>query len=464
MTEVALAPLLNRVEELSRLKRAWAEARKGKPQLVVLWGRRRVGKTFLLSHFLRGKRGVLFGATQQSESVELARLYDTAARDLGPGVTDLAGGGFASWEAALRFFAAQAAEKPLALVLDEVPYLLQSTPALPSIVQHVWDHLGPGTKLVIVLTGSAIATVEGFMAAGAPLRGRPTERLRLEPLDPWSARTFLPRLSAERFVEAYAACGGYPLHLLAWDSDASTAENLLRLAGTPGGILLEDAASILREELPDVGGYPRVLAAIGRGLTRFSEIASAASQRIERPLEVLLEAGFIDKALPIGAPKGARADYEVRDPYILFWFGVLYADRGLIEGGQGRAVLTRVQPRFDSHVGRVFEEMARGHARRLVARGRLPRDMVVGRWWASTGPQCEIDVLGLRGSRAALVGEARWQRAPLSVRELRTLKSKAERLPELAEEPTYAFWSRGGASKALSEASILSFDVEVMLD
>jgi len=461
---VNLGPLLDRDEERSRLEDAWSEASKGRPQLVMLWGRRRVGKTFLLSHFLEGKTGVLFSATQQSERVELDRLFDAVGRDLGTEVADASGGGFASWEAALKFLAGQAVKEPLVLALDEAPYLLEGTPALPSIVQSVWDHLRPGTKLLLVLTGSAISVVEGWMAAKAPLRGRPTLRVRLDPLDPWAARAFLPRLAPVQFVEAYAACGGYPLHLLDWDTKTTTSENLLRLAGSPGGILLEDAAGILREELPSIGGYSRVMAAVGRGLTRFSEIANAADQRIERPLEILVESGFVQKALPIGAPKGARADYEIVDPYIRFWFSVLYADRGLIEGGQGAAVMERARPRFETHVGRVFEEIARGHARRLVARGELPKDMVVGRWWASTGTPCEIDVLGLRGSRTELLGEARWQKAPVGARELEALIRKSERVPSLVAEPIYAFWSRSGGTKAIERASTRVYDVKAMLE
>lgn len=458
-----LAPLRDRGGELSRLQQVWREAKKGRPQLVVLWGRRRVGKTFLLSHFLHGKRSVLFSATQQSERIELQRLFDAVARDLGRDVADASGGRFESWEAALRFLASQAASKPVVLALDEAPYLLEGTPALPSIVQTVWDHLRPRTKLLIILSGSAVGVVEGWMAPGAPLRGRPTLRMRLDPLDPWAARSFLPDIAPARFVEAYAACGGYPLHLLAWDPKSTSRENLLRLAGSPGGILLEDAAGILREELPAAGGYSRILAAIGRGLTRFSEIASAADQRIERPLEILVEAGFVQKALPVGAPKGARADYEILDPYLRFWFSVLYADRGLIEGGQGAAVMERAHPRFETHVGRVFEEMARGHAKRLVASGELPKDIVFGRWWASSGPPCEVDVLGLRGSRTFLLGEARWQTAPVSVRELEALIRKSERVPTLVEQPVYAFWSRSGGAKGLETGSVRVFDVRSML-
>lgn len=456
--------LIDRATESAALERAWSEAATGRPQLVVVWGRRRVGKTFLLSEFVPGKRAVFFGATQQSETVELARLMDAVRRNLGDHVADLAGGQFGSWEAALRFFAALAAEEPLAVVLDEVPYLARSTPGFASIIQVVWDHLRPGTRLMLAITGSAVRPMEHMLGAGTALRGRPTLQLRLDPLDPLAARAFLPQLTPARFMEAYAACGGYPLHLLAWDEQANTSENLLALAASPGGMLLEDAAGMLREELSDVGGYSRVLGAIGRGRTRYSAIASEAQQRIEHPLDVLVAAGFIRKALPVGAPRGARPDYEIDDPYLAFWFGVLYSSLPDIEARQGQAVLARVDPLWQRHLGAVFEEAARTHARRLVARGELPSDLVVGRWWASSGEPCEVDVLGLLAGQTHLLGEARWQQRPLGGRDLEALRRKVTRVPQPAGAPVYALWGRAGVSPEVTRGGGLGFDVKDVLE
>lgn len=451
---------LNREVELARLEEAWRQASSGDPQLVVLWGRRRVGKTFLLSQFARRKRALFFGATQQAEQVELLRLMDAVRRDLGDRAVDLSGGQFASWEAALRLLAAEAADKPLVAILDEVPYLTTSTPGFPSIVQVVWDHLAPGTKLMLVLTGSAVGIIEEMLGAGGALRGRPTKTMRVEPFDLAASRLFLPNLDPVSLIEAYSACGGYPLHLNQWDEVASTEANLLRLAGSVGGILLEDASVILREELPDAAGYSKILAAIGRGRTRFSEIASDAAQRIEHPLEVLTRAGFLRKSLPLGAPKGARASaYEIADPYLAFWFGVLYSDIPQIEADQGSQVLKAKKPLWVRHLGWVFEELARSHARRLVARGELPSNMIVGRWWTTTGEQVEVDVLGLVERKTKLLGEARWQRKPFGRSDLAELKKKLAWVPDPDSDPVFALWSRGGVGKDLSQ-DVLGFGPE----
>jgi AAA+ ATPase superfamily predicted ATPase len=406
---------------------------------------------------------VFFGATQQAQGVELSRLADAVRRDLGDQAADLAGGSFASWEAALRFFAAVAREQPLVVVLDEVPYLTASTPGFASVVQAVWDHLPAGTQLTLVLCGSAIGMMEAMIGAGGALRGRPTLTMRLSPIEPVPARAFLGELEPAAFLEAYAACGGYPLHLRAWDQHASCEANLLRLAGAPGGILLEDAESMLAEELTHAGGYARVLAAIGRGRTRYAQIASESDQRIERPLEILMRAGLISKRLPVGAPRGARASYEIADPYLAFWFSVLYSDIPQIDAGQGRAVLNRKNPSWQRHLGAVFEDVARAHARRLATRGELPSDLVIDRWWATSGEPCEVDVLGIRGTRSLLLGEARWQSRPLGARELAQLQAKASRVPRAVESPIFALWGRGGIDDAIRSKTVLGFDARDML-
>ena len=455
-----LAPLVNRGAELHRLNEAWQRATEGVPQLLVVWGRRRVGKTFLLSHFAEGKRVVFFGATQQAEAVELRRLAETTHRDLGERAAHLAGGGFPTWEAALQFFSAMARELPLLVILDEVPYLARSTPGFASIVQVVWDHLRPGTRLVLVLTGSAVGVMQEILGAGGALRGRPTLSLPLAPVDLIAAREFLPDVSATDLLQAYAACGGYPLHLRQWDAHASAHENLRRLAFTPGSVLLEDAQGMLREELSPTGGYAQILAAIGRGRTRFSHIAGEVGQRIDHALDVLIRTGFVSKVLPVGAPRGARGTYEIADPYLRFWFQVLYTETALIEGGQGDAVLERVMPRWQTHVGLVFEEQARIHAQRLVQRGELPEDLVVGRWWSQRGTSVEVDVLGLRGSRTVLLGEARWQSAPLVRRDLEALRRKVPFVPNPVDEPTLVLWGRGGVAPEVPRAGALGFSVE----
>jgi len=175
---------------------------------------------------------------------------------------------------------------------------------------------------------------------------------------------------------------------------------------------------------------------------------------------LLVGSGFVRRSVPIGPPVKARPIYEIADPCLAFWFGVVYPDLPQIEAGQGRAALRRNAQRWQRHLGWVFEEAARAHAARLVARGDLPEDLVVGRWWATSGEPCEVDVLGLRGPRTALLGEARWRAKPLGRWELRELMAKTGRVPEPVEEPIYALWGRGGVERSVRAVGALGFGLE----
>jgi hypothetical protein len=176
-----------------------------------------------------------------------------------------------------------------------------------------------------------------------------------------------------------------------------------------------------------------------------------------------MRTGFVRRDVPVGAPKAARPIYEIDDVYLAFWFAVLYSDLALIDGGQGRSVLRRRSPEWQRHLGAVFEAAARAHAVRPVEYGKLPEQLVVGRWWAQSGPQCEIDVLGLSGTTAALLGEVRWHSRPLGLRELAELSAKLPLVPRLAEEPVLALWGRAGAEPSVRDSGARAFGLRDVL-
>jgi AAA+ ATPase superfamily predicted ATPase len=263
-------------------------------------------------------------------------------------------------------------------------------------------------------------------------------------------------------MQAYAACGGYPLHLRQWEPGRPPEENLGRLAFSPGGLLVRDAVDILSEDLDWRGGYERVLAAIGGGARRRSRIAGRAQQRIDYTLDRLRRAGYVRLVRPVGA---AAADprYEIGDDYLAFWFEVLRDDADLIEGGQGAAVRHRTLERWQRHLGRVFESLAREHAIELVRRGLLPADMIIGRWWKDE--IAEVDVLGLTGAQTGLLGECRWQGRGISGRDLLDLRRKLEHVPEPADGIQFAFWTRtSGPLPASAGSDVWAFSAADAVD
>jgi uncharacterized protein len=456
--------VIGRAAEIRELEDAWTAASAGRPQLAVVWGRRRVGKTWLLTHVAEGKRAVYFTATRQdTDARQLHRFTAHVREQLGEDVRDLLPDAFPSWEAALRFLARLAESQPLLVVLDEAPRL-SGRDDLADVVSAVWENHIRSQRLMLVLSGSAVAVMEQMLGPHGGLHRRATVERRMDPFDLVEARQFLPDLSPADMVEAYAACGGYPLHLLRWSAGRSVAENLVEGAFTPGGLLLRDAPDILSEDLDWRGGYERVLSAMAGGMRRRSRIAGRAQQRIDYTLDRLRRAGYVRTVRSIGAGGAPDPWYEIADPYLSFWFAVLRDDADLVEGGQGGAVASRTEGRWRRHVAATFEEAARAHAVRLVARGDLPPDTVVGRWWRDE--VVEVDVLGLSAADPVLVGEVRWQERPPDARDVAELRRKAAHLPPPTGAPTtFCFWYHGGsAPEPAPEADVRLFTARDVVD
>jgi AAA+ ATPase superfamily predicted ATPase len=467
---MALPDLVDRSTELEALLDHADAAMAGDPRLVVVLGRRQVGKTFLLHHLVdrlrRRGMGAVFatGLRSASERQQLDHLVE-ATRSGGVDGAVFVPDRFESWASVLRWATTAARQQPLLLVLDEVPWFVESTPVLPSEIQQVWDDLRIETSppsLLIVLCGSAVASMKALVDGSGPLYGRTAAEQEIQPFDLRAAAQVLPDLEPAALIEAYAACGGYPLHLRAWDQSATTEDNLRRLAVQPGGLLLRGGERLI-VDLPEAGGYRRALHAIGSGDRRRVDVARSAAQRVDQPLDLLLRSSLVRHRRPLGAPDRFPGIYEIDDVYLRFWYEICWADQGLIEGGAGDVVLERRHGRWRRHLGWVFEELARQHALRLSARGELPHGLY-GEWWSDRGGQVQIDVLGLDGKRTVMAGEVRWDRRPLGLRDVGELVAKVNRSPEPVPEPVLAFWSRGGVRDDVASEGILSFTPADVVD
>ena len=405
---ISMRAFHGRVRERSQLAKTFERAATGRPQLVVLYGRRRVGKTFLLRHVLadlqRPTRTLYWAATQDSAKQQLSELAAEVSAFLGgaaPATT---------WSTLFDQLVDAAENEPLIVALDEVPYLSKGRAAWASELQRSWDrarHSGHPCHLTLVLTGSALATITSLVSSGGPLYGRPDELMRLDPFDLPTSASFLPTgASAKAVFEAFAACGGYPLLLERWDVEAEALTNLINLAGDPLGPLAATAAVQLLD-LPQAAGYRRLLSTVGRGVSKYSELGARADQRIERPLAHLLASGLVQHRQPLGEPHSRRGRYIIGDVHLAFWFAVVEREIQLIEGGQGPSVIQRREPEWRKHLGAVFEQEAREHAARLAAVGTWgDTPVLVGEWW-SDSPQAQFDLVGASGKKWAFVGEAK---------------------------------------------------------
>lgn len=439
--------LIDRKHELASLETAAASPR---GQLVTVWGRRRVGKTYLLQAFAERRRAVYYTATQQSAPIELVTFTDAVRASLGndglpPGYA------FADWSAALDFVTDRSEEQRLVLVIDEFPYLAGSTPGIESIVQRWWDRRGRDSSLMLVLCGSAVAYMEQIGGAAAPLHQRATATIRVAALDYRAAGQFVSSLAPADQAVVYGILGGTPLYLDQWDPRASRRANLLRLFGTPVSPLVDAAELVLSGELPELENAFRILQAVAIGRTRPGEIAGYARVAVERPLKRLTTLGVLERRIPAldDPAKSKRAIYRIADPYFAFWFRFIASSRANIARGLGAQLVdNRILTGLDDYMGGVFEDIAREHARQLAAVGDLRADRVDA-WWSGDG-QHEVDLVGVSGRGVGFVGEAKWSARPLGVSILSRLEGHVVALPGVTSTTPRLLYGRAGCGPGLA--------------
>jgi AAA+ ATPase superfamily predicted ATPase len=442
---------VDRAIEQRMLAEAWAS---GVPELVVLHGRRRVGKTELLARFATRRPVAFFVAAQQLATDQLADL----GRALGPLSVDFRRGrpprlALRDWEEALDVVAAASVRGRVGLVLDEFPYLCDAEPALPSLLQRWWDRTGSRADVVIVLSGSEQAMMQRLTSHDGALYGRPTRAIWLRPFDYFQAGRFVAGWGPEDRVRAYAVAGGIPDHLEELSTDRPLRDELLRLAYTPDGRLFREAPDLLRSEFNEPRTYESILRAMASGEHQPSRIATLAGMKSAATaapyLERLIRLELVERrTLPTEAsdPRPRISRYVLTDPYLRFYFALVDPWRSAILLGQGAKVLDDLWPvALDAHVSRVFEDVAAQYVRRLSGAGELPVMQAVGQHWIEAG---DVDVVGVAGGRVRVAGSAKWTRGSVKPAHLADLKRDVASIAAGAD-PALLLFSRSGFDPAL---------------
>lgn len=451
---------VNRTDELAQLER-WQREPNGR--LGLVWGRRRVGKTALIEEFARSRKAVFHTAAGRPVADELRLLSQSVATVAGPTVRDLDARPFADWDDALDTLAAIAARERLLVVIDEFPELVGASPELPGVLRAFWDRARDHTKLRILLCGSAVRTMHAMQEERAPLYGRFDLSLLVHPFKPHEAALLLPKLSPPDQALVWGIVGGIPLYLSWWDQRASVRSNLLRLACTPGGRLLDEGQLVLASEgdLGDLGEL--VLRAIAAGRTRHNEIEQAVRAEPGRVLDRLVELRLVERVVPVTERTGRtrRRTYRVADNFLSFWLGVLDRHRSAIGRGLGKQVAPVLARDLNDHMGDRWEAAFREHLIRLAARGDLGADIVdIGRWWRDS-PPVEIDAVALSGRdrEPVLLGEAKWAKRVDARRIAHDLERKAEALPSRNPSLRYAVCARERVDHAEGVLAVTSADI-----
>lgn len=462
-------PFFNRTRELELLARAWARSKAG---LLLLYGRRRIGKTYLLQRFLSDVNGAsgrcYYLADQSTPDLQRLALAERLVEAFPDGLTapEIA----VSWNALLRYFGAQARRRDgkAMLVLDEFPYLVAETPSLPSVIQAWWDEEGAHLPALIVLCGSQLSTMASLDGPTAPLHGRfNAGRLLLEPMSYLDVSGFYDRMEgygpSERLL-MYGALGGTPRYHgeaepgLPWD------EQLVDLLLRPGAPFEGETRMLLAgEQIRDPGPYNAVLTAIARGRTRGSTISDAtglSAPALTHPLNTLQALGWIRRERSFGETGDRRSVYRINDPFLQFWyrFGMPLASALRFEEPM-QVFRRRIAPDLDNYMGRdVFEGICTQWLTRYggpAADLRMVGD--VQRYWNRDG-SIEIDQAVELEDGRFLFGECKWSRtAKLGPTDFVKLRAKVERLPEdgWRTRARYVLYSLGGFTpdlRAMAEA------------
>lgn len=424
---------VDRDAELRALEREYV--REGS-SFVVVYGRRRVGKTELISQFIRDKRALYYLATEEPELQNLESFQSVVADFLQSDLLRTAR--VSRWEDVFREIAracGPAGERAV-IVIDEFQYLGKANPAYPSIFQRIWDTMLKDANVMLILCGSLISLMrDQVLSEESPLYGRRTAQIRMGQIPFSHYREFLPGRSTRELVERYAVTGGVPKYIELFEDEKDVYSAISSNVLDRSGFLYDEPNFLLQREVPDVGTYFALIRAIAGGAHRPNEISrdfGLKQTSLGKYLKTLIDLDVLEREVPVteGNPnKSKKSLYRIKDNFLQFWFRFVLPNLSYLETGRTSAVERRVRDHFiDGHVAYVYEDVCRERLWELTDSGELgfvPER--VGRWWSGSD---EIDVVGLSaGEKRAVWGECKFWKDPVGANVLRTLEEKVAHVP-----------------------------------
>lgn len=463
---------VDRRRELRALNLFYETPRAG---LMILYGRRRVGKTSLLTHWLDRRFGLEESTTPSSALYWMATTHsaDYQLRDFSQSLVRLDSRNsaalaptfsFASWEAAFDYIADLAHHRPpnqpLVIIIDEFTYLAQSDPALVSVLQRAWDHrLSREDNVRLIISGSLIGVMEKqVLSAQSPMYGRASVILKLPALEFGTLREIFPGWSPAERVAAFAVCGGIPAYLDLFTRAKNFNDGLLQYCLTPNSIMLSDAALLLNERLHEPRVYEAVLSSVASGCHDWSDIARMSQQAesaLGQYMQTLQDLEMIRRLEPVlSEPGNRRGRYFISDPFLRFYYRFIVPHRSAIQRGGMARTLQTIREDLRAFIGTyVWEQLCQDYCLIRAEQGQLgwlPEE--IGSFWMRhRGNAVQLDVVAAsRRAKRLLIGEAKWGDDPIGRSILTDLFERSQRMPQVADgwQTEYAVFARGGFSPA----------------
>lgn len=443
-----------REEELGIMNRRYE---KGRFECIVIYGRRRVGKTALINEFCKGKPVIYFSALNASSQENLEALSKAIYICENPDSTNAPA--YHSYADALDAITVMAAQRRLIFVIDEYPYLAKAEKSISSRLQHIIDHQWQEGKLYLILCGSSMSFMNTqVLGYESPLYGRRTAQLKIQALNYREITAFYPKLSVQDQAFLYGVTGGIPHYINKLDVEESMDEAILENLFNPSSYLFEEPENLLKQELREPAIYNSVISAIAGGASRSNEISTRV--RLEsgvcaKYLKVLLDLGILKKETPITEKPGKKTIYAVDDNFFRFWYRFVPRNIPIISAGRMQLVYHQAVKRFyPDYMGLIFEKMCQEYLLRYARK--LPFMLNdVGQWWGTdskTRKEVQIDIVGtsVEGNEY-LVGSCKYRNEKIGTEELELLRRYAFVFRKNGTFHYYIF-SKGGFTEALLAA------------
>ena len=455
-----------RTEELKKLNRRYTGDRF---ECIVIYGRRRVGKTALINEFCKDKPTIFFSALNTTGKENLDAFSKAIWVYERPGMESTPV--FPDYDAAFAELTALTQEKRIVVVIDEYPYLAKAMPVVSAMLQHLIDHKWNDSKMMLILCGSSMSFMEHqVLGQESPLYGRRTGQFKIEPMDYRETATFHPELSDTDNALIYGITGGVPHYINKLDVRDTIDDALLENFFDRSAYLYEEPANLLKQELREPAIYNAIIKSIAEGASRSNEIVTKIgedSSIVTKYLKTLTDLGIVKRETPITEKPGRKTIYLLADNFFRFWYRFVPTNVSAIDSG--RIVKTyahTVKPYFADYMGLVFEQMCKDYL--LYYAKDLPIELnEIGQWWG-TDPiqkkQIQIDIVGTPvEGRSYLIGSCKYRNEKIGMDELELLRNYATVLGK-GDRYHYYIFSKGGFTDGLLDAQAYGEVTLVTLD
>lgn len=428
-------------------------------QMVVIYGRRRIGKSTLIKEFIKDKRAVYYTATKTGISKNIELWGKQALETLAPEMNQLT---FKNADDLLTFLGKKSEAERCIVVIDELPYLAEADKSILSVLQKMIDNQWINGQMFLILCGSSISFMENeVLSEKSPVFGRRTAQIRLEPFQYREAAEFVPSYSYEEKAICFGITGGTAKYLSMLDDSKSLDENIVQLFFTKAGYLYEETSNLLTQEFRNVSTYNDIISEIASGANKVNEISDKAHLEqtvVSHALQNLIATGIVvrEKAITDESNK-KKVRYNLKDNMFRFWYKFVPDGMGAIELERGELYYYNVvKPRLPEFMGSVFEDMCKYFTLFAGLSGELNCFVTgVGKWWGTDPVKREttdIDVVGLdKMSRKAVLGECKFRNEPIDKKIYEELLEKNGLIAKEYTVVQYLLFAKSGFTDWVAE-------------